>query len=82
MLRLSQIYRRQMQYDKAREYLQQAIEMFRALRSNAVPTRLWIAPREPHQWGELRHLLFKANIELEWFEKYAMGRTYVWEKAP
>ena len=56
--------------------------MFRALRSNGVPTRLWIAPREPHQWGELRHLLFKANTELEWFEKYAMGRTYVWEKAP
>ncbi|PYR18079.1 MAG: hypothetical protein DMF98_26210, partial [Acidobacteria bacterium] len=66
----------------ARVPKEQAIEMFRALRSNAVPTRLWIAPREPHQWGELRHLLFKANVELEWFEKYAMGRTYVWEKAP
>ena len=22
------------------------------------------------------------NAELEWFEKYAMGRTYVWERAP
>ena len=22
-------------------------------------------------WGELRHLIFKANTELEWFEKYA-----------
>jgi dipeptidyl aminopeptidase/acylaminoacyl peptidase len=66
----------------ARVPKEQAIEMYRALRSNGVPTRLWIAPREPHQWGELRHLLFKANIELEWFEKYAMGRTYAWEKAP
>ena len=66
----------------ARVPKEQAIEMFRALRSNGVPTRLWIAPREPHQWGELRHLLFKANLELEWFEKYAMGRSYEWEKAP
>jgi dipeptidyl aminopeptidase/acylaminoacyl peptidase len=60
----------------------QSIEMYRALKSNGVPTRLYIAPREPHQWGDLRHLLFKANTELEWFDKYAMGRTYVWEKAP
>src|SRR5947207_3372948 len=66
----------------ARVPKEQAIELFRALRSNGVPTRLWIAPREPHQWGELRHLMFKANLELEWFEKYAMGRSYEWEKAP
>src|SRR3954471_2203058 len=60
----------------------QAIEMFRALRSNGVPTHLYAAPREGHQWGELRHQLFKANTELEWFEKYVTGRPYVWEKAP
>ena len=59
----------------------QSIEMYRALKSNGVPTRLYLAPREGHQWGELRHLLFKANTELEWFDKYALGRTYVWEKA-
>ena len=56
--------------------------MFRALKSNGVQTRLFVAEREGHQWGELRHKLFKANAELEWFEKYAMGRNYVWEKAP
>jgi dipeptidyl aminopeptidase/acylaminoacyl peptidase len=66
----------------ARVPKEQAIEMYRALRSHGVPTKLSIAPREPHQWGELRHLLFKANTELEWFERYAMGRTHVWEKAP
>jgi hypothetical protein len=22
------------------------------------------------------------NVELEWFEKYAMNRPYTWEKAP
>lgn len=60
----------------------QSIEMFRALRSNGVPTHLYVAPREPHGWGELRHVLFKMNVELEWFEKYAMDRPYTREKAP
>jgi len=60
----------------------QAIEMYRALKSQNVPTRLYVAPREGHQWTDPRHQLFKANAELEWFEKYAMGRAYTWEKAP
>ena len=62
--------------------LPQSVEMYRALKSNGVPTRLYVAPREAHMWGELRHLLFKANAELEWFEKYAGGRPYTWENAP
>ena len=60
----------------------QSVELYRALRSNGVPTRLYVAPREPHGWAEPRHRLFKMNAELEWFERYAMGRAYVWEKAP
>ena len=60
----------------------QSVEMYRALKSNHIPTHLYIAPREPHGWAELRHVLFKMNVELDWFEKYAMNRTYVWEKAP
>jgi dipeptidyl aminopeptidase/acylaminoacyl peptidase len=62
--------------------LPQSMEMYRALKSHGVPTHLYVAPREPHVWEELRHVLFKANVELEWFEKYAMGRTYTPEKAP
>jgi dipeptidyl aminopeptidase/acylaminoacyl peptidase len=60
----------------------QSVEMYRALKSNHVPTHLYIAPREPHGWAELRHVLFKMNVELDWFEKYAMNRTYPWELAP
>jgi dipeptidyl aminopeptidase/acylaminoacyl peptidase len=60
----------------------QSVEMYRALQSNGVPTHLYMAPREPHGWSELRHVLFKANVELEWFEKYATRRPYTWEKAP
>ena len=62
--------------------LAQSVEMFRALRSLNVPTELLVAPNAGHQWGSLAHLLRKANTELEWFEKYANHRTYVWEKAP
>lgn len=60
----------------------QSVEMYRALKSNGVPTHLYIAPREPHGWAELHHVLFKMNVELEWFEKYAMNRPYTREKAP
>jgi len=60
----------------------QSVEMYRALKSNGIPTHLYVAPREPHGWQELRHELFKMNVELEWFEKYATKRPYVWEKAP
>jgi hypothetical protein len=56
--------------------------MYRALVANGIPTRLFVAPREGHQWQELRHQLAKANAELEWFERYVMGREYVWERAP
>ncbi len=60
----------------------QSIEMYRALKSNGVATHLYIAPREPHGWTELRHQLFKLNTEIEWFEKHATKRPYQWEKAP
>lgn len=62
--------------------LRQAVELYRALLANNVPARLYVAPREGHQWTELRHQLFKANAELEWFERYVTGRTYTWERAP
>jgi len=60
----------------------QSIEMYRALKANGVPTHLYVAPREPHGWGELRHQLYKVNAEIEWFEKYATKRPFAWEKAP
>jgi dipeptidyl aminopeptidase/acylaminoacyl peptidase len=60
----------------------QSVEMYRALKSNGVPTHLYIAPREPHGWGELRHELFKVNVELGWFEKHVTKRAYTWETAP
>ena len=66
----------------ARVPMAQSIEMHRAMKSHNVPTHLFVGPREGHVWSELRHLLFKANTEIAWYEKYAMGRSYVFEKAP
>jgi dipeptidyl aminopeptidase/acylaminoacyl peptidase len=68
--------------DDTRVPMPQSVEMYRALVTNGVPTRLYVAPREGHQWGELRHQLYKANAELEWFERYVMDRKYNWERAP
>ena len=62
--------------------LPQSIEMYRALKSNGVPTHLYVAPREGHGWQELRHRLFKLQIEMEWFEKHIHNRAYTWERAP
>ena len=48
-----------------------------------MPTHLYVAPREGHQWQELRHQIFKANTELAWFARYALGgASYVPEEAP
>lgn len=60
----------------------QSVEMYRALKSNGVPTRLWVAPREGHGWSELRHVLFRVQAELAWFDKWLNGRDYAWEVAP
>jgi dipeptidyl aminopeptidase/acylaminoacyl peptidase len=60
----------------------QSLEMYRALKSNDVPTHLYVAPREPHGWGELRHQLTKLNAEIEWFERYATKRPFTPERAP
>ena len=68
--------------DDLRVPMPQSVEMHRALKSLDVPTHLYIAPREGHGWRELRHQLFKMNVELDWFERHVTGRPYVWEQAP
>lgn len=60
----------------------QSQELYRALKSLNVPTHLYVAPREPHGWGELRHRLFKLNREIEWFNRYALNKSYTLENAP
>lgn len=68
--------------DDLRVPMPQSVEMHRALKSLAVPTHLYVAPREGHGWRELRHQLFKMNVELDWFEQHVTERPYTWEEAP
>jgi dipeptidyl aminopeptidase/acylaminoacyl peptidase len=68
--------------DDPRVPMPQSVEMYRALKYNGVPTRLWVAPREGHGWAELRHVLFRLQVELEWFDKWLYARPYGWESAP
>ena len=68
--------------DDPRVPMPQSVEMYRALAAAGVETRLYVAPREGHQWGELRHQVAKANLEMEWFESHVMGRRYTFEQAP
>ena len=60
----------------------QSVELYRALRTNGVDTHLYVAPREPHGLRELRHQLFKVNVEIDWFERHVRGMEYEWETAP
>jgi len=60
----------------------QSVEMYRGVEAQGVPTHLYVAPGEPHGWGELRHRLFKANVELAWFDKWVREEPYDWERAP
>ena len=66
----------------ARVPMAQSVELYRALKSNGVPTHLYVAPRAEHGWKELRHRLFKMNVELEWFERHVRDLRYTWEQAP
>jgi dipeptidyl aminopeptidase/acylaminoacyl peptidase len=66
----------------ARVPMPQSVEMYRGLKHNGVPTHLYVAPGEGHGWRALRHRLFKANVELDWWERWVTGGEYVWEIPP
>ena len=68
--------------DDPRVPMSQVEELYRGLAANGVETRFYVAPREGHQWRELRHQIFKANSELEWFDRHVLGRTYQAEQPP
>jgi dipeptidyl aminopeptidase/acylaminoacyl peptidase len=60
----------------------QSVELYRALKSNRVPTHLYVAEGQGHGWRELQQRLFKANVELDWFERWVRDREYTWEASP
>jgi dipeptidyl aminopeptidase/acylaminoacyl peptidase len=66
----------------ARVPMPQSVELYRALKHNGVPTHLYVAPEQGHGWRELQQRLFKANVELDWFERWVMDREYEWQRSP
>lgn len=60
----------------------QSIMLYRSLKALGVETELYLAPREPHNFSELRHRLFQANKHMDWFLKRLTGETYIWAPAP
>lgn len=68
--------------DDPRVPMPQSVELYRALKHNGVPTHLYVAPNQGHGWRELQQRLFKANVELDWFERWALDREYEWERSP
>ena len=64
----------------ARVPMEQSIEMYRALKPRTCRPSCR-SRRAKGTMGGLRHQLCKANIELEWFEKYCTGRAYTPGKA-
>lgn len=61
---------------------QQSIMLYRSLKMLGVETELYLAPREPHNFAELRHRLFQVNKHMDWFLKRLTGETYIWDAAP
>jgi dipeptidyl aminopeptidase/acylaminoacyl peptidase len=62
--------------------MSQAIELSRALKAQGVPTEVHIAPNEGHDWVQPAHQLYKMNVEMEWFNKYALKLPYTPETIP
>ena len=60
----------------------QSVELYQGLKSNGVPTHLYVAPNQGHGWRELQQRLFKANVELDWFYRWVLERDYEWETSP
>lgn len=60
----------------------QSVMLFRALKDLGVPVELYLAPREPHNFRELRHQLFQVNTSMRWLTTHVTGTAYVPTAAP
>lgn len=60
----------------------QSVMLFRALKDLGVPVELYLAPREPHNFKELRHQLFQVNTSMRWLTTHVTGTAYVPAAAP
>jgi dipeptidyl aminopeptidase/acylaminoacyl peptidase len=53
----------------------QGYEFYNALKRQGVTTRLTVYPRQPHSFTEPKMTLDAARANLEWFDRFVLGRT-------
>jgi dipeptidyl aminopeptidase/acylaminoacyl peptidase len=53
----------------------QGYELYNALKRQGVPTRMVVYPRQPHGIQEPRLQLDAMNRNLEWFDRWVMGKS-------
>jgi dipeptidyl aminopeptidase/acylaminoacyl peptidase len=53
----------------------QGYELYNALRRRGVPTRMVVYPRQPHGLQEPKFIEDAMRRNLEWFDRWVMGRT-------
>jgi dipeptidyl aminopeptidase/acylaminoacyl peptidase len=57
----------------------QSVMYYRALSALGVEAALYLAPREPHNFRELRHRLFQINVQMDWFTRHVIAASYEFE---
>jgi len=55
--------------------ISQSYEFYNALKRQGVTTRMTVYPRQPHGFIEPKMTLDAAKANLEWFDRFVMGRT-------
>jgi dipeptidyl aminopeptidase/acylaminoacyl peptidase len=55
--------------------ISQGYELYNALKRQGVPTKMVVYPRQPHGFQEPRMQLDSMQRNLEWFDRWVMGKT-------
>jgi dipeptidyl aminopeptidase/acylaminoacyl peptidase len=55
--------------------ISQGYELYNALKRQGVTTRMTVYPRQPHGFTEPKMTLDAAKANLEWFDRFVMGRA-------
>ena len=55
--------------------ISQGYEFYNALKRQGVTTRMTVYPRQPHGFTEPKMTLDVALANVEWFDRFVMGRT-------
>jgi dipeptidyl aminopeptidase/acylaminoacyl peptidase len=55
--------------------ISQGYEFYNALKRQGVTTKMTVYPRQPHGFTEPKMTLDAARANLEWFDRFVMGRT-------